>query len=130
MFETLFSDRKVLLRHRQGPLLKERVDYLRELASLGLADSTLRDRALYCLRVACAIGRHPPGHMFGLDEIGPLFATQHDPSPATDKPCRSPDPVRFRATAIEFLGSLGRLRPDTPLERGADEAKLDAFLAH
>ena len=130
MFETLFRDPAVLRRHRDGPLLKERVAYLQDLASSGLAHGTLVGRAANSLRVAVAISRHPPKHVFGLDEVEALLTSVNDSSPAAGKPVRSPSPARLRATAIEFLGSLGRLRPDPPPERGEHEDKLDEFLAH
>ncbi len=129
MFQTLFRDPAVLRRHREGPLLKERVAYLQELASSGLAHGTMVGRAVNCLRVAVAISRHPPEHVFGLDEVGALLPSLNDSGPAAGEPVRSPSPARFRATAIEFLDSLGRLRPDPPRDRGEHEDKLDTFLA-
>ena len=130
MFESLFRDPAVLRRYRDGPLLKERVAYLEDLASSGLAHGTMVGRAAGSLRVAVTISRHPPEHVFGLDEVGALLTAVNDSSPAAGKPVRSPSPARLRATAIEFLGSLGRLRPDPPPERGEHEDKLDEFLTH
>ena len=129
MFETLFRDPAVLRRHREGPLLKERAAYLRELSSQGLARGTLVGRAVNCLRVAVALSRHPEEHVFGLDEVGALLTSVNDACPAGGKPARAPSPARLRATAIEFLGSLGRLRPDPPRDRGEHEDKLATFLA-
>ena len=129
MFETLFSDQDVLRRHREGPLVKERVSYLQQQASRGLAPSTLRGRALYCLRVVGEIRRHPPGRLFSLDEIGPLLAAPNNPRPLSGKEGRPRSAALLRATAIEFLGSVGRLRPDPPRERGEHDSKVDAFIA-
>ena len=129
MFETLFSDQDVLRRHREGPLVKERVAYQQQQASRGLAPSTLRGRALYCLRIAVKISRHPPGRLFSLDEFGPLLAVPNNPRPLSGKESRSRSATLLRATTIEFLSGLGRLRPDPGRERGADDSKVDAFIS-
>ena len=128
LFETLFSDQDVLRRHREGPLVKERVAYLQQQASRGLAPGTLRGRALYCLRVAVEISRHPPERLFSLDEVGRLLAAPNNPRPLSGKEARPRSAALLRATAIEFLGSLGRLRPDPPPEEGEHDSKVDAFL--
>ena len=129
MFETLFSDQDVLRRHREGPLVKERVAYLQQQASRGLALGTLRGKALYCLRIAFEISRHPPGGLFSLDEVGPLLATSSNPRPLSGQEARPRSAALLRATGIEFLSSLGRLRPDPPREEGEHDSKVDAFLA-
>lgn len=129
MFETLFSNRAVLRRHQQGPLAKERGTYLEQQASLGLAHSTLRGRALGSLRIAAEISRHPPGHLFRRDEVGPLLVAPSTSSLEHEKAFRPKTAARLRATAIEFLGSLGRLLPDPVPEQGEHDAKLDAFIA-
>ena len=129
MLETLFSDQKVLRRHREGPLIKERVAYLQQQAARGLAHSTLCGRAQNCLRVAVAISRHPPQRVFDLDEVGAILAAPNKASPLNGQLSRPSSAARLRATAIEFLDGLGRLRPDPPRAQGEHDSKLNAFIA-
>ncbi len=89
----------------------------------------MRGRALYCLRVAVEISRHPQGCLFSRDDVGPLLATPNNPGPLSGKEARPRSAALLRATAIEFLGSLGRLRPDPPREEGEHDGKVAAFLA-
>ena len=121
MFETLFFAEWVLRRHRDGPLAAQRAAYLQDLASCGMALRTLQVRARHCLRVATGLSTWPPGHLFSSDEVVSLD-TRH---PASGKAFR-PAIDGFRSTALEFLGSLGRLRTDPPCEH---DDKLDAFIA-
>lgn len=144
MFEKLFSNPAVLRRQQEGPLAAERAVYLQDLASCGMADKTLVGRALGCLRIAGELSRWPPGHVFALTEIesladcrGPFDGRPDDEPGGADGSGPAPEPAvgartdagRSRTVALEFLRSLGRLRPDPPPEPGPHDAKLEDFLA-
>ena len=123
-FETVFSDPGTVRRHREGPLVAERSAYLDRLASRGLSRLTLRGRARACLRVAGEMGRWPPDHCFTSAEATTL-ASDLDTLYVR---CEKAGP-RFQLVVPEFLGHLGRLRPDPPPARGEHAAKVDAFVA-
>ncbi len=72
MFETLFTCRGALRRHREGPLSTEPAAYLSGLQTQGMARGTILRRSSYCLCVAVEIQRWPPNHCFDEDEVEAL----------------------------------------------------------
>lgn len=138
MFETLYSDPSALRRHQQGALAAERSAYLMQLASLETGVRMLRQRARYCLRIAEELSRWPPGKVFSRSEVGALvdsllasaerLSEEPNGSTAAPAPDRRPTAGRLRCVALEFLESLGRLRPAAPRESGEHAAKVEEFL--
>ena len=138
MFETLYSDPTALRRHQQGALATERAAYLTQLASGGMAVSTLLARARYCLRIAGELSRWPPGKTLAPSEVATLVDSmlasgegsdgRPDGSAAAPLSASSSTARHLRCVALEFLETLGRLRPAAPRESGEHAAKLDEFL--
>jgi site-specific recombinase XerD len=99
-------------RHRDGPLLEERLRYLSHLAGLGMRRTDLQNRAHYLLVVAQFLGLAArPGDVVSGDEIGQkalLWAQEAQPHKA---PGSRRSRTLFRRYARAWLGFLGRLRP-------------------
>jgi integrase/recombinase XerD len=130
MFETLFTYPSVLRRHREGPLAAERAAYLSELADRGMARGTILRRSSYCLCIALALQRWPPGRCFDEAEVEVLaenWAAQRAEAGRASSP-RWPK-THFRFAATDFLQHLGRLRPSAVAEPGRYDTKLDDFIA-
>ena len=133
IFETLYSYSGVLRRHCQGPLAAERAAFIEALAARGLTRETQLRQCRYCLCVAREVQRRPPGRLFDRDDVRDMaenWAARRVAAGRAATPRWARD--QFRATAFNFLRSLGRLRP-TPSAAGADlgeyDAKLDEFVA-
>ncbi len=111
MFDTLFNYPAVILRHRTGPLLEERLAFLTHLANQGYSRRQLRRKANDLLRIAQILGlASRPQKAMTCDEIKRKTANQR----------------RLYSLAsrwLQFMGSL-QLRPVpvTPIEK-----KIKAF---
>ena len=111
MFETLFIYPRVLRRHREGPLAEERAAYLSELAAQCVAPATLIKQARCCLRVAVELERWPADHCFDNDEVREMASRYAAQCRAASSRNAS---EHFRATAVDLLRRLGRLRLERP----------------
>ena len=107
MFETLFTYPRVLRRHREGPLAEERAAYLSELADQCVAPATLIKQARCCLRVAVELARWPADHCLDTDEVREMASRYAAQCGAASSRNAS---EHFRATAVDLLCRLGRLR--------------------
>lgn len=129
MFETLFKYHSVLRRHKEGPLAAERAAYLCDLAAQGMAQATILHRSSYCLCVAIELQRWPPDRCYNEDEVEQLAAAWAEKRFNCGRASSRRWPMEhFRAAAIDFLQSLGRLCPTPTPEKGLYEAKLDEFI--
>lgn len=133
IFETLYSYPGVLRRHCQGPLAAERAAFIEALAARGLTRETQLRQCRYCLCVALEVQRRPPGRLFDRNDVRDMaenWAARRVAAGRAATPRWARD--QFRATAFEFLRSLGRLRP-APSAEDADlgefDARLDEFVA-
>ena len=125
MFETLFSYPRVLRRHREGPLAEERAAYLTELTARCVAPATLIKKARCCLRVAVELERWPADHCFDVAEVREMASRYAAQSrAASSRNARE----HFRATAVELLRRLGRLRPERTDLPHRYEAMLCEFI--
>ena len=130
MFETLFSYPTVVRRHCEGPLAAERVEYLRALASRGMARNTILCRASYCLCVAKELERWPAKHCLSEQEIEALASTWAAERVASGRASASAWPERhFRFAATDFLRSLNRLRPSPISSPHHFHDELEGFIA-
>lgn len=106
MFEELFHRKFAISRHRNGPMLEERLRFLRYQASQDMARDTLRASARYLLAV-CETLNLPArsGESIRPDEIDEVAILWAGVRMDADR--------RFRAHATQFLRFLGRLHePD------------------
>jgi integrase/recombinase XerD len=133
MFDRLFQRPHVLARHRDGPLLEERLRYLGHRASQGLATATLRDAAVYLLSVAESLHLAArPGEVIPLSEIQLQAARwadrQHAPASSKGSPHSR---QRFLWHASQFLLFLGRLQlpPSQPRPYAAYLAAFADYLS-
>ena len=126
MFETLFTYPRVLRRHREGPLAEERAAYLCELAARCVAPATLIKQARCCLRVAVELERWPGDRCFDNAEVREMASRYAARSRvASSRNARE----HFRATAVDLLRRLGRLRPVPTGLPHRYEAMLCEFVA-
>jgi integrase/recombinase XerD len=94
MFDQLFKRRHALARHRNGPLLEERLAFLTHLANRGCARSTLQNAAHDLLAIAKMLGLASRRHQAVThDEIKRKTANKH---------CLYPIAVRW----LQFVGRL------------------------
>lgn len=110
VFERLFVYRRVLKRHREGPLYKERAAHLEAMAGQVMARGTLLARARYILRLAVELERCPRDHCFAegeVDELATNWARVRVAQGRATGP-RWPREL-FRHAAVDFLGAIGRL---------------------
>ena len=126
MFETLFTYPRVLRRHREGPLTEERAAYLSELAAQCVAPATLIKQARCCLRVAVELERWPADHCFDNDEVREMASRYAAQCRAASSRNAS---EHFRATAVDLLRRLGRLRLERTGLPNRYEAMLCEFIA-
>jgi site-specific recombinase XerD len=114
MFDDLFQRPHALARQSTGPLLEERVRYLRNLIDEEMARSTVRVAAIYLL-VVCDrlhLGRRP-GEMIDqaeIDEAAAAWARSRARSGVTKRGEAAHSRRRFRWHATEWLRFIGRLR--------------------
>ena len=129
MFETLFTRRSTVRRHRDGPLVDERIVYLREQAAQGLAQGTILRRSTYCLCVAVELQRWSPNRCFNGNEVEE-FATEWAAKRVSCGRASSPrwPKEQFRFVATQFLRSLGRLCPAPAPEASHYEVELSEFI--
>lgn len=109
MFEELFDRPFAVARHRNGPMVEERVRFLRHQASRDMARSTLRDAAGYLLDVCEELDLPArPGERISQDEIDQRATRWSKGRPDARR--------RFRSHATQWLRFLGRLHepPVTP----------------
>jgi site-specific recombinase XerD len=111
MFDQLFDRPSAVARYRTGPMLEERVAFLKHLANEGYSRQGVRDHARYLLAIARTLGRSsPPPKALTFAEVRRKMSHQ-----------RSLFPL-----AIRWLRFVGRLRerpaPLTPLAK-----KIKAF---
>lgn len=133
IFETLYSCPRVLRRHREGPLAAGRAAFIEALAARGLTRETQLRQCRYCLCVAVEIERCPSDRHFDDDDVRTMaedWAARRVAAgrAATPRWAR----LQFRATALDFLRSLGRLK-GAPSDTGVDwsewDGALDEFVA-
>lgn len=128
IFETLYSYPRVLRRHCEGPLAAERAAFIEALAARGLTRETQLRECRYCLCVAREIERRPPDRLFSRNDVSDMaddWAARRVAAGRAATPRWARE--QFRATALNFLRSLGQLRPD-PSAEGADLREFDAAL--
>ena len=125
MFETLFTYPRVLRRHREGPLAEERAAYLSELAARRVAPATLIKQARCCLRVAVELERWPADHCFDNAEVREMASRYAARCRAASSRNAK---EHFRATAVDLLCRLGRLRPERAGLPDRYEAMLCEFV--
>jgi len=112
MFDQLFKCPRVLVRLRTSPLLKERLAYLRHLASQGYARSSLRDTARDQLTILNLLGfDRRPCKTVTLDEI------------------KRKASYRQYLFAVRWLRFAGRL-PQRPVPLYPCAKKIRAFVDH
>ena len=126
MSETLFTYPRVLRRHREGPLTEGRAAYLSELAAQCVAPATLIKQARCCLRVAVELERWPADHCFDNDEVREMASRYAAQCRAASSRNAS---EHFRATAVDLLRRLGRLRLERTGLPNRYEAMLCEFIA-
>lgn len=125
MFETLFTYPRVLRRHREGPLAEERAAYLTELTARRVAPATLIKKARCCLRVAVELERWPADRCFDNDEVREMASRYAARCrAASSRNARE----HFRATAVDLLRRLGRLRSERTALPHHYEAMLCEFI--
>ena len=125
MFETLFTYPRVLRRHREGPLAEERAAYLSELTARCVAPATLIKQARCCLRVAVELERWPADRCFDNAEVREMASRYAARCrAASSRNARE----HFRATAVDLLHRLGRLRPERTDLPHRYEAMLCEFI--
>jgi len=130
MFETLFTYRAVLRRHREAPLAAERATYLERLAVQGMARATILRRASYCLWVAEKLQQWPPDYSFDEEEVECLAAAWARKQVAGGRASGWRWPAaNFRSAAIDFLRSLGRLRSSSAVGIGRYDREVADFVA-
>lgn len=119
MFEELFDRPFAVARHRNGPMLEERVRFLQHQASRDMARNTLRAAANYLLVVCEALDLPSrSGELISQDEIekkGTVWANG-----------RANAKRRFRSHAIQWLRFMGRLH-EPPIIPPPYAPFLDAF---
>jgi site-specific recombinase XerD len=130
VFEQLFSRPGALARHRDGPLVEERLRYLSHLAAQGLTLSSLQTAAQHLLLIAASLRlADRPGEAIGLAEIEQQAAGWANrpvqPNRGTG-PGRAAE--RFLWHATQWLAFLGRLQP--PPAKPRPHAEQIAALAH
>ncbi len=129
MFETLFKYEGVVRRHRDGPLAAERAAYLSELATQGMAQTTVRSRSSYCLCVAFELRRWPSERCFDETEVEQFAAEWATRRVASGRASGARWPEEhFRFAAMDFLRSIGRLRLPPADKPGRYDAQLDEFI--
>ena len=119
MFDRLFQAPHVLVRHRNGPLAKERHRYLTLCAEQQMAALTLRRIAVYTLVVADALRlADRPGELITRDEIeveAERWANRR-PKPRSAWLFHNRWQT-FKGQAIRWLAFLGRLKPSPVVKR-------------
>lgn len=128
IFETLYSYPRVLRRHREGPLAAERAAFVEALAARGLTRETQLRQCRYCLCVAREVQRRPPDRLFDRSDVSKMaddWAARRVAAGRAATPRWAQE--QFRATALNFLRSLGRLE-STPSAEGVALGEFDAAL--
>jgi site-specific recombinase XerD len=113
MFDQLFSRPHALLRQRSGPLLRERLAYLRYLADQGMAHSTMRCVAEYLLAVADYLRlQERPDAAVGQSEIERAAHRWAKRRTKSARPAitRESSRRRFVWAATQWLGFMDRLQ--------------------
>jgi integrase/recombinase XerD len=130
MFEKLYTYATVLKRHREGPLARERANYLERFASQGMARGTLLWRARYSLCVAHQLEGWPVDHRFSesdIDKLATAWATTRVAQGRARGPRWPHDLFHFAAT--DFLRAIGRLVAPSPVVQGRYEHEIEDFIA-
>ncbi len=132
MFETLYTRRVSLNRHRRGPLAKERLAFLQQLADEGLTRPNLLIAASYLLLIASRLGLASRSReMIGLSEIEKEAADWARRKTGRFKKGAYSDRARQRFTgfAVRWLTFLKRFdTPPTPVT--PFDEWLDQFAEH
>lgn len=116
MFDRVFQNQRVLVRHRDGPLAEDRRRYLTHWADLGMAPSGLQHLARAILAVTEALRlAERPGELITQAEIDAEAGRR------ARAPKRRMFTCRFKSYAIRWLTFLGRLQlPGNVQPRYAD----------
>jgi hypothetical protein len=131
MFDQLFTRPCAVTRHRDGPLLEERIRYLAYLSELGMRRIDLQSMAHFLLVIAQFLRlAERPGEVISREEIWQkaLLWAQHA------GPRKVPGSRRARTLfsrfAIAWLRYLGRLQPapDTPVPFAGEVAAYAEYL--
>jgi integrase/recombinase XerD len=128
LFDQLFGRPRALARHRDGPLVEERLRYVSHLASQGMVQGSLRTAAAYLLVIADRLRlADRPGEAIALAEIQQQAALWADRSASPAREQRRGDSRElflYRATGwLRFLGRL-QLPPSRPRPHSD---QIDAF---
>jgi integrase/recombinase XerD len=114
MFDQLFKRPHAVARHRSGPLLEERLAFLRHLADRGCARSTLQNTACDLLTIAKVLRLASPRRtMVTRDDIKRWMANQRS----------------FYPIAVRWLQFAGRLQQQ-PAAANPYTKKIRAFADH
>jgi site-specific recombinase XerD len=132
MFDSLFRYPAVLKRHQEGPLATERAAYLEVLAARGVAHATLLRCAVFSLRVARAldeVGQESDTETFSAAEIDALASAWAAQRVTAGRAAAAHWPrLQFRAVAVEFVATMGRLLLPPPAP-DPHHVRVEDFLA-
>jgi site-specific recombinase XerD len=131
MFDRLFTYPHTLARHRNGPLVNERLAYLTHLALGGLSRNGLRKTAEHILVVADKLRlANRPGETISREEIERWAAQWATRAPGTLHRKGGPN-SQFHAYAIRWLKFLGRFeQPPSPPSPYAEQIAAYADYMH
>ena len=126
MFDQLFERSHALARQRAGPLVAERLGYLRHLADQGMTRKTLRAVAYYLLIVAkyLHLADRPDEAVTGAEIVEKARRWASRPPRRKQRPSAR---ARFIWHATQWLSFLGRLQE--PPTQTSPHAKLIAAFA-
>jgi site-specific recombinase XerD len=132
MFNSLFRCPATLKRHQEGPLATERAAYLEVLAERGVARATLLRRAVFSLCVARAldqVSQESDTEIFSATEVDALASAWAAQRVTAGRAAAPQWPrLQFRAVAVEFIATMGRLRPPLPAP-DPHHVRVEDFLA-
>lgn len=131
MFEKLYSRQHAIRWHREGPLAREREEYLVMLASRGSSRQTLTISACYALSVAKALRESwHEGRQYTSSELKNLAEEYARRQVARGRTLRL-DHSRtcFLRTSLEFLNCAGRLAPPPPSHAQRYARELEDFIS-
>ena len=128
MFDKLFANYRAISRHRNSPLLDERLQYLEHCAELGMETRTLKEIAIYLLIVVDFFQLESrQNESISEDEVLEQAErwTNREPRPRNLKDMAG-SRRRFVKHAKRWLTFLGRLSP-SPNKRPPFESYLNEF---
>lgn len=129
MFEEFYSSEYYRRRQIQGPLAGEREAFLEHCVARGDARTSVTRKAERTLVLAGYMQAWPEKHLFTEEDLGRL-ADRH--LKESKRPLRSKDFAdvthKWKASAREFVGFLGRLAPSTLPVQTKYAAQIEEFI--